>query len=107
LTLFWCAAYSPSLAKELAEVEGSSAVQYVREIEGRKKPGAHIGQRLAYLTQDGTLEEMLELVIERKVHRAYIIDGEGKPLAIATLTDLLYSFAGEQAEGRPQLKCGP
>lgn len=101
------AEYGCHLADELKEVEGSCAggrnLDYVRGSFKRSRPGSHDGGGGAYLTREGTLEDMLDLINRRKVHRVYIVAEDGKPLATATLTDLLYSIAGEQPTGRPQL----
>lgn len=92
----------------MKEVAGSCAgdrnLHYVRGGSfKRSRPGSFDGGRGAYLSQEGTIEDMLNLIIRRKVHRVYIVAGDGKPLATATLTDLLYSIAGEQPTGRPEL----
>ena len=102
-----CAEYATLLADELKEVEGSNAggrnLDYVRGSFKRGRPGSIDGGFGAYLGREGTVEDMLDVIIRRKVHRVYVVAEDGKPLATATLTDLIYSIAGEQPTGRPQL----
>lgn len=102
-----CAEYASPLADELKEVEGSNAggrnLDYVRGSFKRSRPGSFDGGRGAYLGREGTVEDMLDLIIRRKGHRVYVVAKDGTPLATATLTDLIYSIAGEQPTGRPQL----
>lgn len=69
--------------------------------ENANKPGALIGQKLAYLKSDATFEDMLDLVVSQHVHRVYVVDEESRPIAVATLTDVLYAMAGEAPTGRP------
>lgn len=99
--------YAAGLAGELKEVEGSAAggrnLGYVRGSFKRSRQGSADGGAGAYLGRDGTVGDMLDLIIRRKVHRVYVVAEDGKPVATATLTDLIYSIAGEQPTGRPQL----
>jgi CBS domain-containing protein len=44
---------------------------------------------------------MLNLVVDQRVHRAYVVNDDLRPVAVATLTDLLYAMAGEAPTGRP------
>jgi CBS domain-containing protein len=55
-----------------------------------------------HLTLRATLADYLELVVSRKTHRAYFVDGAVRPVAVATLTDLLHAIAGERPPHRPQ-----
>ena len=55
----------------------------------------------AYLTKDATFEDMLSLTQRLRVHRVFIVDGARRPVAVATLTDLMYAMAGEAPTGRP------
>ena len=41
------------------------------------------------VTADATFGQLLDLLVGSKLHRAYVVDGEGKPTSIITLTDVL------------------
>jgi CBS domain-containing protein len=41
------------------------------------------------ITADATFGQLLDLLVGSKLHRAYVVDGEGKPTSIITLTDVL------------------
>jgi CBS domain-containing protein len=42
---------------------------------------------VAYITQDTTLGEALQMIVDQRVHRLYICDNK-KPIGVFTLTDL-------------------
>jgi CBS domain-containing protein len=41
------------------------------------------------VTPGTTFGELLDLLVSHKLHRAYVVDEEGKPTSIITLTDVL------------------
>jgi CBS domain-containing protein len=47
------------------------------------------------------VQQMLALTQRRRMHRVFLVDGERRPVAVATLTDLMYAMAGEAPTGRP------
>jgi signal-transduction protein with cAMP-binding, CBS, and nucleotidyltransferase domain len=94
----WCAV---AVEEEMSAVSSSEALDFVRSSRrNSNKPGAPVGVPVAYLTASATFEEMLDMIVEQRVHRVYIVDAERRPIAIATLTDLLYAIAGETPSGR-------
>jgi CBS domain containing-hemolysin-like protein len=95
--------YGEDLREELAALQGNPAMKYLQQIEARKHPCTHEWCRLAKLQESSTVNDLLDLVVSQGVHRAYVCDSSGQALAIVTLTDLLYCFAGEEPNGRPRI----
>ena len=54
----------------------------------------------AALSTQATFEDFLDAVVGSRVHRVYIVDGEQKPVAVATLTDLMFAMAQEVPPAR-------
>jgi len=42
-----------------------------------------------------TLEKAISLIVEHKIHRIYTVDGEGKPIHVLSLSDILTMFLKE------------
>ncbi|PSC72908.1 DNA repair XRCC3-like protein [Micractinium conductrix] len=61
----------------------SSAVDYDAAQRGGQNPA------LGTVTADTTLGELLDMLVAGKMHRVYVVDSEGKPISIITLTDVL------------------
>uniref|UniRef100_A0A0G4GI98 CBS domain-containing protein n=1 Tax=Chromera velia CCMP2878 TaxID=1169474 RepID=A0A0G4GI98_9ALVE len=47
---------------------------------------------LVSVKEESTLKEVLDALVKHSIHRVYVLDGEGKPVSIITLTDLLRLF---------------
>jgi len=46
-------------------------------------------QEVATLTKEQTLQEVVENLVRHKIHRLFIVDGERKPIGVASLKDVL------------------
>jgi predicted transcriptional regulator len=44
------------------------------------------------VSQNATLEEALDLICEKKVHRLFVVDSSFKPTAVISLGDLISKF---------------
>ena len=56
---------------------------------------------VAALPRDATFGDMLQAIVKHRMHRVYIVDEERRPVAVVTLTDLMFAMAGERPPGRP------
>lgn len=52
-------------------------------------PGAEVGQALVVVPPDSTFRTILSTLVRNRIHRLYIVGGEGKALGLVTLTDVL------------------
>ena len=96
------ATHAGGASGNLDEVQNPKILDFLQQPRGKAmRRGALSSEAPAYLPESATFEEMLDLVVSQSAHRAYLVDEESKPVAVATLTDLLYAMAGERATGRP------
>ncbi len=58
-------------------------------------PGAEVGQALVTCGPGATLREVLALLVERRLHRLYVVDAALRPVGVITLTDILRRLADE------------
>jgi CBS domain-containing protein len=58
-------------------------------------PGAEVGQALVTCGPGATLREVLALLVERRLHRVYVVDAALRPVGVITLTDILRRLADE------------
>jgi CBS-domain-containing membrane protein len=54
---------------------------------------APASRQLGAVGADATLGELLDLLAQHSWHRAYVVNGEGRPASIVTLTDILRRVA--------------
>lgn len=67
-----------------------SASAFARAADRRRATlGGNVGQTIAAAAATDTIAPVLARMVGRRVHRLYIVDGEGTPLGLVTLTDVL------------------
>lgn len=55
--------------------------------------GGSVGQALAAASPSDTFASVLALLVGRRLHRLYVVDVDGKPIGVVTLTDVLKAVA--------------
>lgn len=85
-------------AGEFAAIRnGAGGVTKEEALAGKRVPGAQEGGYAALFAaspvvtvQAGTtLEQLLDVIVARGLHRVYVVDAAGAPVSIVTLTDIL------------------
>lgn len=74
------------------EVVGSAGHRFVTDRVSRARPrtpGEEVGQRMILCTPDWTLLQVMEALVNNRIHRLYVIDSEDRPTGIITCTDIL------------------
>lgn len=67
-----------------------SASAFARAADRRRSTlGGDVGQTIAAAGPGDAVAAVLARMVARRVHRLYIVDSEGKPLGLVTLTDVL------------------
>ncbi|KAI9136689.1 hypothetical protein BKA69DRAFT_1102585 [Paraphysoderma sedebokerense] len=70
-------------------------LDYIKEIRQTiPKEKQHHG--LVMITKDDMLGKAIDLCMENKLHRCWVVDEEGKPLSVITLSDIIGTVVPEQ-----------
>ena len=81
----------------------SQVLEFTRAARASRHSADSVPEMPKHLTEAATFEDMLDLTVQRRAHRVFVVDAQQQPVAIATLTDLMYAMAGEEPTGRPQV----
>lgn len=75
-----------------AQISASVGGVFARERDGRRRvsiAGGEVGQQILLVSEGNTLREVMEIIVEQRIHRLYVADEDGKPVKVITMTDIL------------------
>eukprot|EP01024_Parvocaulis_polyphysoides_P040039 TRINITY_DN3634_c1_g1_i6.p2 TRINITY_DN3634_c1_g1~~TRINITY_DN3634_c1_g1_i6.p2 ORF type:complete len:117 (-),score=25.71 TRINITY_DN3634_c1_g1_i6:309-659(-) len=81
--------------EEVRQTQGGMFAMGVRACQTKPKFGNDVGQNLAVCTPTQTLGEAVEIMLERRIHRVYVVEGSSAKLkSVVTYTDVLNTVLG-------------